>query len=189
MAWEALGEQTGAILARHLEEFMDLLTAFYYLPRKAGRRLAILSGPGGPAVSAADACEEFGLEVAELREETRRELKKVIPHAGTSANNPVDLGLASIFQVDLYWRAAQIVGRDPGVDALILQGRGATPELDYQYATGIIEAQGKIEKPFMAISLGGMYLEDKSKEVLLEAGIPIFPSAERALWAYSHLAR
>jgi acetyltransferase len=189
MAWEALGEQTGAILARHLEEFMDFLAAFYYLPRKAGRRLAILSGPGGPAVSAADACEEFGLEVAELREETRRELKKVIPHAGTSANNPVDLGLASIFQVDLYWRAAQIVGRDPGVDALILQGRGATPELDYQYATGIIEAQGKIEKPFMAISLGGMYLEDKSKEVLLEAGIPIFPSAERALWAYSHLAR
>jgi hypothetical protein len=33
-AWEALREQTGAILVRHLEEFMDILTAFYYLPRK-----------------------------------------------------------------------------------------------------------------------------------------------------------
>lgn len=188
MAWEALRKQTGAILARHLEEFMDLLGAFYYLPRKAGRRMAILSGPGGPAVSAADACEEFGLEVAELQEETRKELKRVIPPTGTSVKNPVDLGLASIFQVDLYGRAAQIVGRDPGVDALILQGRGATAELDYQYAGGIMEARRKVEKPFMAISLGGMYLEERSKEALLAAGIPIFPSAERALWAYSRLA-
>jgi acyl-CoA synthetase (NDP forming) len=140
-------------------------------------------------VAAADACEEFGLEVAELQEGTRKELKSIIPQTGTSANNPVDLGLASVFQVDLYWRAAEIVGRDPGVDTLILQGRGATAELDHQYASGVIKAHRKIGKPFIAISLGGMYLEEPSKKALLEAGIPIFPSAERALWAYSHFTR
>lgn len=187
MAWDALKNQARIFMVRDAEEFLDFLTVFYYLPRRGGRRLAILSGPGGPAVAAADACEEFGLEVAELQEETRKELKEMIPQSGTSANNPVDLGLASVFQVDLYWRAAEIVGRDPGVDTLILQGRGATAELDFQYASGVIEAHRKIGKPFIAISLGGMYLEDKSKEALLKAGIPIFPSAERALWAYSHL--
>jgi acyl-CoA synthetase (NDP forming) len=187
MAWEALKEQTGAILARDLEEFIDILTAFYYLPGKVGRRLAILSGPGGPAVSAADACEEFGLQVADLQEETRRRLKAVLPQTGTSANNPVDLGLASIFQVDLYGRAAEIVGEDPGVDALLLQGRGATAELDNQYARLVIETRKKVRKPFMAISLGGMYLEEESRKALLEAGIPVYPSAERALWAYSRL--
>ncbi len=189
MAWEALKKQVRVIMARDAEEFLDFLTVFHFLPRTGGKRMAILSGPGGPAVAAADACEEFGLVVAELEEETRKELKKIIPQTGTSAKNPVDLGLASVFQVDLYGRSAEIVGRDPGVDALLLQGRGATAELDYQYASGVIEAHRKIGKPFMAISLGGMYLEDKSKEALREAGIPIFPSAERALWAYSHLTR
>ena len=189
MAWEALRKQTGAILARHLEEFVDILTAFYYLPGKVGRRLAILSGPGGPAVSAADACEEFGLQVADLQEETRRRLKALLPPTGTSANNPVDLGLASIFQVDLYGRAAEIVGEDPGVDGLLLQGRGATAELDAQYARLVIETRKKMGKPFMAVSLGGMYLEEESRKTLLEANIPVYPSAERALWAYSHLFR
>jgi len=189
MAWEALRAQGRILLVRDAEEFLDFLTIFHYLPRRAGRRLAILSGPGGPAVAAADACEEFGLQVAELEEETRRRLKAIIPQTGTSANNPVDLGLASVFQVELYAQAAEIVGRDRGVDALILQGRGATAELDEQYARGAIEAQRKVGKPFIAISLGGMYLEEKSRKALLEAGIPIFPSAERALWAYSHLAR
>jgi acetyltransferase len=187
MAWEALKEQTGAIIVRHLEEFIDILTAFYYLPRKVGKRVAILSGPGGPAVSAADACEEFGLQVADLQEETRRRLKAVLPQTGTSANNPVDLGLASIFQVDLYGRAAEIVGEDPGVDSLLLQGRGATAELDAQYAHQVTETRKKVRKPFMAISLGGMYLEEGSRKALLEAGIPVYPSAERALWAYSRL--
>ncbi len=140
-------------------------------------------------MAAADACEELGLRVAELQEETRRRLKAIIPPTGTSANNPVDLGLASVFQVDLYSRAAEIVGQDPGVDALLLQGRGATAELDEQYARGVVETRRKVGKPFIAVSLGGMYLEEKSRKALLEAGIPIFPSAERALWAYSHLAR
>ncbi|KPK85819.1 MAG: hypothetical protein AMJ94_18585 [Deltaproteobacteria bacterium SM23_61] len=189
MAWEALKQQARVLMARDAEEFLDFLTVFHYLPRRRGKRMAILSGPGGPAVAAADACEEFGLEVAELEEETRKELKKIIPQTGTSVRNPVDLGLASVFQVDLYGRSAEIVGRDPGVDTLVLQGRGATAELDYRYANGVIEAHRKIGKPFIAISLGGMYLEDKSKKALLEAGIPIFPSAERALWAYSHLTR
>ena len=187
MAWEALKEQTGAILVRDLEEFIDILTAFYYLPRKVGRRLAILSGPGGPAVSAADACEEFGLEVADLQEETRRRLKAMLPQTGTSADNPVDLGLASVFQVELYGRASEIVGEDPGVDGLLLQGRGATAELDAQYARLVTEARKKVRKPFMAISLGGMYLEEESRKALLEAGIPVYSSAERALWAYSRL--
>ena len=189
MAWEALKQQARVLMARNAEEFLDFLTVFHYLPRRGGKRMAILSGPGGPAVAAADACEEFGLEMAELEEETRKELQKIIPQTGTSARNPVDLGLASVFQVDLYGRSAEIVGQDPGVDTLVLQGRGATAELDYRYANGVIEAHRKIGKPFIAISLGGMYLEDKSKKALLEAGIPIFPSAERALWAYSHLTR
>jgi len=187
MAWEALKEQAGVLLAKNLEEFLDFLAAFYFLPKKMGKRLAILSGPGGPAVAAADACEEFGLQVAELQVETREQLRGILPQTGTSVYNPVDLGLASVFEVDLFGRAAECVGRDPGVDALIFQGRGITPELDLKYTTLLIEAQRKVRKPFLVVSLGGMYLEKESMGALLRAGIPVYPSAERAIWAYSNL--
>jgi acetyltransferase len=132
MAWGALKSQRGVLMANNLEELIDFLTAFYYLPKKMGKRLAILSGPGGPAVSAADACEEHGLQVAEFQPRTREQLKAILPKTGTSVNNPVELGLASVFEVDLYGRAAMCVGLDPGVDALIFQGRGATPGTGHQ---------------------------------------------------------
>jgi acyl-CoA synthetase (NDP forming) len=189
MAWEALKGQGGILMAKNPEEFIDLLSICYYLPGKVGKRLAILSGPGGPAVSAADACEEYGLEVASLQAQTRAELQSILPKTGTSANNPVDLGLASVFEVDLYDRAAACVGLDPGVDALIFQGRGVTPELDMKYATLLVQAQKKVRKPFLAISLGGMYLEPQSVNTLTKAGIPVYPSAERAIWAYANLYR
>jgi acyl-CoA synthetase (NDP forming) len=189
MAWEALKGQGGVLMAKNPEEFMDLLSVCYYLPKKVGKRLAILSGPGGPAVSAADACEEYGLQVAQLQAQTRAELKAILPKTGTSANNPVDLGLASVFEVDLYGRAAACVGLDPGVDALIFQGRGVTPELDIKYATLLVQAQQKIRKPFLVVSLGGMYLEEQSVNALIKAGIPVYPSAERAIWAYANLYR
>ena len=189
MAWAALKKQSGVLMAGNLEEFIDLLAAVYYLPKKVGRRLAILSGAGGPAVSAADACEEYGLQLAELREQTQGLLRAILPKTGTSVNNPVDLGLASVFEVDLYGRAAESVGLDPGVDALIFQGRGVTPELDIKYATLLIEVQRRIRKPFLVVSLGGLYLEQQSVSVLINAGIPVYPSAERAIWAYANLYR
>ncbi len=187
MAWEALKGQVGVLMAKDLEEFLDFLTVFYFLPRRVGKRLAILSGPGGPAVSAADACEEFGLQVADLQTDTRRQLQGILPPTGTSVNNPVDLGLASVFEVGLYGRAAEVVGLDPGVDGLVFQGRGATPDLDYKFATLLVEAHQKVKKPFLVVSLGGMYLERGSISALLQAGIPIFPTAERAVWAYANL--
>lgn len=188
-AWDGLRKQFGILMARNLDEFVDFLAAFYHLPVGAGRRVAILSGPGGPAVSAADSCEEFGLEVAELKEETREHLQKILPQTGTSTRNPVDLGLTSVMHVDLYRRAARVVGHDPGVDALLFQGRGITPELNLQYAHSLAEVQREVRKPFLAVALGGLYLEQEARNVLTKAGIPVYSSAERALWAYVHLYR
>jgi acyl-CoA synthetase (NDP forming) len=188
-AWDGLKKQCRILMARNLDELVDILAAFYHLPVGVGGRLAILSGPGGAAVAAADACEEFGLEVAQLGAETREHLQKILPGAGTSSRNPVDMGLSPLFKVDLYAQAAKIVGRDPGVDGLIFQGRGLTPALNLRYAQTLAEAQREIRKPFLAVALGGLYLEQEARNILTKAGIPVYSSAERALWAYTALYR
>jgi len=89
----------------------------------------------------------------------------------------VDLGVGLGFSVELMPRRRKSWAGTGGWTALILQGRGATAELDEQYARGAIEAQRKVGKPFIAIFAGRNVLEEKSRKALLEAGIPIFPSA------------
>ena len=59
--WRAAFAQTDIISARSTEEILDYLQAFYYLSLPEGRRVAIISGPGGPAVATSDACIESGL--------------------------------------------------------------------------------------------------------------------------------
>ncbi len=44
MAWAALKKQSGVLMANNLEEFINFLTAFYYLPKEMGKRLAIVFG-------------------------------------------------------------------------------------------------------------------------------------------------
>jgi len=73
---------------------------------------------------------------------------------GSSTNNPVDLRSASVFEVDLYGRAAVCVGLDPRVDGLIFQGQGVTPELENKYATLLVQVQQGICKSFLVVSWG-----------------------------------
>jgi acetate---CoA ligase (ADP-forming) len=52
--------------------------------------VAILTNAGGPGILAADACEGLGLTIASLSEDTRRQLRDLLP-ASASVGNPVDM--------------------------------------------------------------------------------------------------
>ena len=68
----------------------------------------------GLAVTATDACSQFGLEVPSLLPETREQLAAVVEHLGTSVNNPVDLGLIGALAPERYMKEAiRIVAKDP----------------------------------------------------------------------------
>jgi hypothetical protein len=108
--------------------------------------------------SIADACEEHGLQVAEFQPRTREQLKAILPKTGTSVNNPVDLGMASVFEVDLYGRAGMCVGLDPGVDALNFQGRGATPGAGHQVCYFVGRGAAKDPETFPGDLFRGLVL-------------------------------
>jgi acyl-CoA synthetase (NDP forming) len=105
--WTGLLRQAGAIQVRDVDEMLDVLVALRHAGRPVGRRVAIVTGPGGPAVSAADACEEAGLELAELSADTQARLSSVIASAGTSVRNPVDIGLVLGGAAEMYRRAVE----------------------------------------------------------------------------------
>ena len=86
---------------------------FSLLPQGLGRHIAILSGPGGLGVSAAEACGSHGLALAGLLPETRSTLAEFIPTTGTSLRNPIDVGLSASLDISIYARAAHCIAADP----------------------------------------------------------------------------
>lgn len=185
--WEAVVRQGGGIPVAGFEALVDSMMGFALLPEGLGERVAILSGPGGLAVSTAEACGKTGLRLAELSPETAAALAEFVPPTGTSLRNPVDVGLTASLEIDIYCRAARVLAADPGVDAVAVVGRGMSPELNQAYKEAIIKARWDFGKPFVVISIPGS--EPDFGADFFKAGIPFFESAERAMGTYAAVRR
>jgi acyl-CoA synthetase (NDP forming) len=114
---DALFRHSGVIRTDTLREMFDVASLLVSQPAPAGRRVAIITNAGGPAILCADACEAEGLEIPPLADATLQALGAVLPAEAASAN-PVDLIAGAT--PELYRLAAGIVGNDPRVDALIV---------------------------------------------------------------------
>ena len=88
--YEAAFGQCGIIRASDVEELEDLCLTFLRLPPMKGRRLAVMSWAGGNMAFAADACERYGLELAELSPSTVSKIGQLAP-PWLPIQNPVDL--------------------------------------------------------------------------------------------------
>jgi acyl-CoA synthetase (NDP forming) len=185
--WEAIVRQGDAISVTGLDVLLDTLMGFSLLPSCSGDRIAIISGPGGLAVAAAEACGNTGLRLAELSRDTRATLAEFIPPTGTSLRNPVDVGLTASLEIDIYTRTIQALAADPGVDAVVAIGRGMTPELNDRYVESIIQTRRGSEKPFLAVDIPGFDLD--FSRPLCQAGVPFFDAVERALTVYAQVCR
>ena len=174
--WNAALAQTGILGASSAEEVLDFLQAFYFLPLPQGRRVAIVSGPGGPAVAAADACVESGLELARLSPHTRRIIAEVIPPVGTSMDNPVDLGMGSGFAPQWYVESIKALGEDEEVDMLLIIGGSWLPN----FGEMVLEAVKGVNKPAAFVSMGLM-------PIVPAKGVAVYPDGRRAAQALGRL--
>ncbi len=114
---DALFAQAGVIRTGTLEELFDVVALLSSQPVPRGPRVAVVTNAGGPGILLADACEAHELSLPELAPATVERLRAYLPsQAGLS--NPIDM-IASASPAD-YQRTIEIVGNDPGVDALVV---------------------------------------------------------------------
>jgi acetyltransferase len=185
--WQGVARQAKAVLVREAEEVVDALVAASALRahRSLGRRIAIVTGPGGPAVSASDACEESGLALAELSDPSRSALAERVAEVGTSVRNPIDVGMALVGVTGLYRDCLRIALADPGVDAAMVIG------LDFGDPQGFLkmlaEESSHSGRPVLYALIGDV-ASSETTAFLTARGIATAPSAERALRAYARLA-
>jgi acyl-CoA synthetase (NDP forming) len=185
--WQAVVQQSGAIPVVGFEAWVDALMGFSLLPAVSGPRIAIISGPGGPAVSAAEACGNEGLMLADLSAQTRTELSRFVPATGTSLQNPVDVSLSAHFDLDIFKESARTVAADSGVDAIVIIGSGLTPDDNQTFVDNMIQLQSECRKPLIMVKIPGF--DPRFSQQFCEAGIPFFDSAERAIRTYALICK
>jgi acyl-CoA synthetase (NDP forming) len=185
--WNALFHQFGVLDVSSLEEMMDLVMTLHHLPSSEQGRIVLVSGPGGPVVSAADAAERCGLQMACLEDRTAKRLRSILPATGTSWGNPVDVGLSASFELNLYMDTLQVLTEDPNVDAILVIGAGVTDEMNQTYTEGLIRISEGTEKALLAIAYPGFAQPEDWLAPLCGAGIPVYPTPERALRAYGRM--
>jgi acyl-CoA synthetase (NDP forming) len=190
--WRTLCRQTGIISVESFEQMFDTLVALYYLPRPAGRRVGIITSPGGLAVTSGDACTRYGLEVSRLTADTQEQLAELVGTLGTNLRNPVDLGPMGAMAADRYVRdAIRIVGGDPNIDMLLVAFIGpktSDDSKDEKSARAMLDEIEKAGKPavFSGASLQGW---DRGElKFLRQYNVPVYSEARRAAYALSRLA-
>ncbi|MGB5894470.1 MAG: acetate--CoA ligase family protein [Ignavibacteriaceae bacterium] len=112
----AIMDQFGIVRADDLNDLFNIAKGFENFPIPQGNRIGVVTNAGGPAILTVDTLELNGLALAELSEETKSKLRKIVPPAG-SINNPVDL--LPIGTAEQYREVCEILTRDKNVDAVI----------------------------------------------------------------------
>ena len=125
--------------------------AFARQPLPRGRRVAIVTDAGGPAIMCTDFLIENGMEIATLSEATVASMRAWAP-AEASLRNPVDL-IASAGAAE-YRKAVRAVLRDENVDAVIVIYVPPIVTEEVDVAKAIVEGASGSPKPVLCNFLG-----------------------------------
>jgi acyl-CoA synthetase (NDP forming) len=89
--WDSALKQAGVIRVEDVDEMVDLLVTFLFMPVPRGRRTVVIGAGGGVSVRAAEECEVAGLMLPTVPDNLRSELNRYFSLAGSMLRNPVDI--------------------------------------------------------------------------------------------------
>jgi acetyl coenzyme A synthetase (ADP forming)-like protein len=176
IAYGAAFRRSGVIRAENVEALFDYALAFASQPVPNGNRVAVITNAGGPGIMAADAAESLGLKMVTPRAEAQAKMRKFLP-AAASVGNPVDvIGDAP---PNLYIESLKVLQEEDDIDAIVVV---VTPQNMTQprALAEMLAATHNGKKPLLTAFMGGEAVTG-AKEKLMAAGIPNYPSPDRAM--------
>ncbi len=185
-AFEAAMERAGAVRAMTFGQLFAAAEMLSAHRRAGGNRLCIITNGGGAGVLAADRAEDLRLELPAPSDKTIEALSAFLP-AHWSHGNPVDiLGDA---KPETFGRALSACLADKSFDGVLVMLVPQAIADAAEAAASVIEAaRGNKHKPVLACWMGQSSVED-ARELMSQNGLPEFTTPERAVEAFSYLAR
>lgn len=178
-------KQAGILAVSSLEELLDTAQALVSCPLPRGNKVAILSGQAGPGMAASDVCEEAALILAAFSEETQRKINKALPPLAIRTN-PVDMGPAWYSREAIREVADSALG-DEDVDAVVLCIAYASANIGaVDSLVDVLKSWGR-KKPILCCLSSPGEIWDEEIRSLEDAGVPNYPTPERAARALGNL--
>ncbi len=170
--FDAVMKQCGVARAETIEEALNWCKFLSTSPAPKGENAVIITNGGGIGVLAADACEKYGVNLADDPETMKEIFDEVTPDFG-SIKNPVDItGQAMAQDYEICLEAAF---KHPAVDSIICLGC-ETAVLDVERLTESLEKVHRehgASKPAVLSFFGGQDTENSIVH-LRSRSVPIF---------------
>jgi len=212
--WSSLFRQAGVIQVEDFDELLDATLALSCAPLPSGKGTTIITNSGGFSVLETDLCVKTGLEVPQFTKETIAELRKMVPLAGTSINNPLDAW-------PIYYNmpgttgtladAIKILSHDKNIDSIVLHFdevrylRHVLGEATENYLKELVKimvqgcryARDEMGKTVMICVSLDAYSEDEedrryhllAKKAFENERFPVYPALGASIKALSNLYR
>jgi acyl-CoA synthetase (NDP forming) len=180
--FDAVCRQIGLIRAEGIAEFYDFAKILGMLTKPAGNRLMVITSSGGSGILAADTADDLGILIEKPEQTIIEQLRTVLPNQCV-LSNPLDLTGDATAQ--RYLDALEVVVQSETVDAyLVIFG----DPIEHAAET-IAKIRSMTSKPILAAFLGGGEVQKREVPLLNVAGVPVFPTPERAVRALDALLR
>ena len=166
--------QAGAVEVEGMEEFFDAVKTSKVGIKSSDSNVAVVTNSGGPGIMCTDKLESLGLNVVELSEEIKEELREFLPDQ-CSVKNPIDIIADADYE--RYKRTIEIVDKDDKVDSIVNICVPPVFISSKDIANAVIDAD--YNKPLVANFMSGELVDD-GVEMLEEENIPNFLTPERA---------
>jgi acyl-CoA synthetase (NDP forming) len=178
--FNAAFHSAGVLRVNSIEELFSGAKALISQQPMKGRRVAVVSNVGGPAILAADALEKEGLKLATLTRKTRESLTRKIPEIFPTAEsviNPIDT--IADARAERFETILEDVLEDPEVDGVMVINMLKSTFFEAHEALAIANMVRKYNKPVVDVPAGG---EDflMVKQVLENSDLPAFDLPEKA---------
>jgi acyl-CoA synthetase (NDP forming) len=185
--YEAAFRQSGILTVQSSEELLDTAKALALSSLPEGNNVAVLSGQAGPGMAACDVCEMEGLTLPSFSEEIQQRIESLLPPLAIRTN-PVDMGPAW-YDSGAIKGIVHAVLEDRKIDAVILCIMFASANrASVGILTDLLLQPGE-KKPVIGCISAPKGIWDEEIERLKAAGIPNFPTPERAAKALANLVR
>lgn len=179
--FDAACRQSGVVRANDIESLYDMSKALASLSFSGENRLMVITSSGGSGILAVDNAEKHGLFVPPLPEAVVADLRHADIPANATLANPLDLTVATAQE---YKNALKILVKEDLADFYLLIFGDPIPGA----ADTAAWLREQIGSRVAVAYLGGGLIEKEERIMLHQAGIPVFPTPERAVVALGSVA-
>ncbi|MBY0619661.1 acetate--CoA ligase family protein [Sphingomonas ursincola] len=186
----AMVERAGVVFAETLEELGDIAEIASRCPALPSGGLAVVGESGAFKALTLDLCEELGLDLPVLTDANAPTVRAAMPDF-VAVSNPLDITAQGLVEPAIYARQVTALQEDDRFGCIvtgIIQTDATTIGIKLPPLLGAVEG-GDRAKPVIYASLDeGTVLPPYILDRLRAAGVPVFPSTERAFRAIARLA-